>query len=309
MVSLANADNNTEFDCEYFSDPSPNNMVPYYNTGVDHVSFIEYWTLNRTLDLSNDARCQVRLYWESNARSMITSNSDLRLASYRTSNGLWNNQGGTGTGGATGSITSTTILTEFNKVTFASSAGVDPLPVELLEFTAVPDGDVIDLDWTTATENGNDHFEVERSSDGNDFASIAMVNGAGSSMEEQHYSAVDAQPFSGLNFYRLKQVDVDGAFTYSEVVVVRMDGQTVVSDPVLFPNPGSGELNIVLDGEGSVTFQLVDALGRVALTERREITAGTKVNMNTDALPAGSYQLIATSANGVIGSARWLKVD
>ncbi|WP_422361625.1 T9SS type A sorting domain-containing protein [Reichenbachiella sp.] len=94
------------------------------------------------------------------------------------------------------------------------------LPVELLYFTASSQQDQIVLEWATASEFNNDYFTVERSRDGIDFEEIDYVNGAGSTTAVNHYSIVDYNSLAGKSFYRLKQTDFDGTFSYSEVISV-----------------------------------------------------------------------------------------
>ena len=103
--NLANANGGTEWVCEYFFQPAPNNSVPNYGAGITHVSFVEHWSLDRVADPGNNATCRARLYWEDSDRSGIApaNVADLRVARFSTT---WQNQGGTATGGASGNILS-----------------------------------------------------------------------------------------------------------------------------------------------------------------------------------------------------------
>lgn len=101
-------------------------------------------------------------------------------------------------------------------VNFAST----PLPVELIGFEGRTIGRTNHLTWRTATETNNDRFEVERSADGERFAWVGEVAGAGNSQHVTRYAMIDRQPLNGLNYYRLMQVDVDGSFMYSPVIVL-----------------------------------------------------------------------------------------
>lgn len=103
------------------------------------------------------------------------------------------------------------------------------LPVELIRFSARPEGRQVRLDWSTASERENDHFTVERSTDGREFAEILRVLGAGTSMQLVQYSDVDPAPFNGLNYYRLRQTDLDGTSTLSSVVGVLMGSASSLS--------------------------------------------------------------------------------
>ena len=90
-----------------------------------------------------------------------------------------------------------------------------PLPVGLMHFTATSDGKIVELDWATATELNNSHFEIQRSEDGESWSVLDEVNGAGFSNEEKNYRYRDVNNVRG--YYRLKQVDLDGAFEYSPI--------------------------------------------------------------------------------------------
>lgn len=95
-----------------------------------------------------------------------------------------------------------------------------PLPVELIAFDGAVEGEQNRLWWSTATETDNDRFEVERSADGIDFEWLEDVEAIGNSQQVTHYHLIDTEPLSGLNYYRLKQVDTDGSAAYSAVIVL-----------------------------------------------------------------------------------------
>ncbi len=122
-----------------------------------------------------------------------------------------------------------------------------PLPIELLGFSAEPVSRYVDLAWTTLTETNSDHFTVERSADGVDFHAVLTLPAAGNSIEELHYAARDPQPLNGWSYYRLKEVDLDGTPTLSEVVPVHL---ALAGDPVIQPVPFA---------QGALAIQLPDA--------------------------------------------------
>lgn len=311
MENLNSANSGTEFVCEYFDAPSPNNSTPFYSATIDHVSFVEHWDLDRVYDTGSPASCQARLYWEDATSSgIIPANiADLRVAHFSGTTSKWENQGGTATGGAAGNVVSTTALVNFSPISFGSRAGNNPLPVELLEFEARVNGAMVDLLWTTATELNNDHFNVERSGDGISWAVIATVAGAGDSQELLHYAVLDPAPLNGVNFYRLEQVDIDGTRTLSDVRSVYF-GFAQGDGPLVFPNPGVGDLNVALDlADGAdVSFEVYNGNGQVVLRERHIMAGHSVVALRTAQLPAGSYQVVATLGGGQAGTARWLKV-
>ena len=96
------------------------------------------------------------------------------------------------------------------------------LPVELTKFGVSKSASNILVEWQTASEVNNDRFEIERSTDANRFSSIGKVKGEGNSQRMNDYSFIDDQPIQGQNYYRLKQIDIDGAFSYSDIVSVEI---------------------------------------------------------------------------------------
>jgi hypothetical protein len=83
----------------------------------------------------------------------------------------------------------------------------------------------VKLDWATASELHNDYFTVERSMDGLNWENIIQIAGAGTSTNRNDYSEVDTRPIEGLSYYRLKQTDFDGQFTYSHAVSVQYEAR------------------------------------------------------------------------------------
>ena len=163
------------------------------------------------------------------------------------------------------------------------------LPIELVQFTAAAKGRSILLFWRTATEISNSHFAVERSPDGRNFTAIGQVPGAGTSFEPQHYIFTDERPLPGLNYYRLRQVDFDGQFSYSPVVTA------LVGQPggiLLFPSPATDFLNIQLEKplEETVVWEVFDLTGRL-LRSGKFLAETADVEINVNELPRGIYAL------------------
>jgi len=133
-------------------------------------------------------------------------------------------------------------------------------PVEWLSFTAEAKGTTVLLEWSTAQEVNAHHYEVERAIDGVDFEKIGNLKAAGNSQVQQDYSFRD-EKVSSRNFkrlyYRLKQVDIDGAFEYSSTVEVLDRVSPSMSQLHAFPNPATTKLNIRTGGEPSVTYRLL----------------------------------------------------
>jgi len=100
------------------------------------------------------------------------------------------------------------------KITIGS---IIALPIDLVSFEAMLKNDDIEINWTTATEQNNEYFTLEKSADGINFIPLQKIPGAGNSSEIRNYSFTDEHPFYGINYYRLKQTDYDGHFTYSDI--------------------------------------------------------------------------------------------
>ncbi len=142
-----------------------------------------------------------------------------------------------------------------------------PLPVTLTSFTADNNRNSIDLKWTTASESNNDYFSIEKSDDGKEFVEIGFVKGSGNSTSTKKYSYTDFNPKFPHNFYRLRQVDFDGQFDYSKVVLVKRAKQSKL---LLFPNPARvGELKLKAETlEGAYEIQVSSTTGKILITQK-----------------------------------------
>jgi hypothetical protein len=176
------------------------------------------------------------------------------------------------------------------------------IPVELTSFNAIYNKINITLHWETATELNNKGFNVERSTDKNDWKSIAFVKGNGNSTSPKEYSYIDNDLFSGgTKFqYRLKQIDYDGSFEYTKIVeVIVMPEQYALSQN--YPNPfnPSTVLEFSIPKESFVEVKVFDVLGNEVITlAKNNYAAGTyKTDFNADDLPSGIYIARLTAGN------------
>lgn len=125
--------------------------------------------------------------------------------------------------------------------------GTSTLPVELLNFFARCNDEVNDLHWQTASEHQSKEFIIQRSDGLSDFVDIGVVNGQGNKLVISEYEFTDPRPVSGNNYYRLKQVDLDGSFSYSWIEVVNKN--LMPGEPQVFPSPFCDEkLNVQYAG-------------------------------------------------------------
>src|SRR5258706_9334536 len=174
---------------------------------------------------------------------------------------------------------------------FASGQSGAPLPIALLTLTASLENTGVSVNWQTASEINNDHFEIERSRDGEHFEKIGIKTGAGNSTVNLFYSQYDPNPYSGINYYRLKQVDFDGTFSYSDKVYVVVNPEAGMV--IMYPTPALTDLwcNLYTDGSGKLQFEIMDVLGKTNTTEIRDAKKGLNEEMkfNISNLPQGVY--------------------
>lgn len=177
------------------------------------------------------------------------------------------------------------------------ASGTIILPVELEHFSAklFKEGakNHAKIEWTTASETNNNNFVVEKSTDGKNFTQIKTVKGAGSSQTKREYQVVDEDLYVGINYYRLKQIDLNGNFKYSEVSSLNYDSK----DPSfsnLVPNPASNEVNFNLysPSKSIAKIQLLDISGRVVTERQVELDEGNQVlNTQLNDMAPGIYYL------------------
>ncbi len=161
------------------------------------------------------------------------------------------------------------------------------LPIKLLGFVALLEDDKVRLEWKTAAEIKNDYFVIEKSVSGIDWNEITTIDGSGNSYTIKHYKTYDVNPFLGTNYYRLKQVDFDGNFTYSNIESVYLHDWSELS---LYPNPTSGNFSIKLEGGHQfATITLTDIFGKHIRS--KVYNKSQMLNLNIKE-PSGVYILI-----------------
>ena len=172
----------------------------------------------------------------------------------------------------------------------------NPLPVVLGNFYGTYDSRAVRLNWITVSESGSDYFEVARSSDGVNFKEIGRVQGAGQSASQLRYEITDPTPHNGLNYYRLKQVDVDGKASYLNTIVISTNGEFLVTMPTVVSAP---QLDVKIYNEsGQMEFSIYDIQGRVR--EHRSVEGRlSSLNFDISTLEGGVYFLHAQSGTAV----------
>lgn len=169
-------------------------------------------------------------------------------------------------------------------------------PVELLEFTATPNGSVVDLEWATASEYNNKFFSVERSVDGRLFQELVRVSGQGTTSQLTSYQEIDSNPVPGYSYYRLRQVDLDGTFTRSDVVEVFFDPEAVELGLQVYPNPTSYERGFTLQYDSQeaqkLAFEMYNSNGQLVFQQLVDADRGrNELQIKTGVLSPGVYHL------------------
>lgn len=192
-----------------------------------------FWTISSTV---GGAAATWSLWAGGTGFGTIANTAHLRLS---TSSGVVGTPG-TNTGTTASPLVErlalSVALLNANNFHIASVDAVNsPLPIELLSFNATPDGSRVRVEWTTATELNNDYFTVERSVDGEKFSVAGNVPGAGNSFQQQSYQYLDEFPLTGVSYYRLRQTDIDGTFSFSPIK--RVEISAAVAGLLVSPNP------------------------------------------------------------------------
>lgn len=184
------------------------------------------------------------------------------------------------------------------------------LPIELIAFTGKPDGEEILLEWETATEQNNDYIAVEHSADGIQFREIGKVKGAGTTSEFQYYQFLDRNPQFGTNYYRLRQVDLDGTSTSHHIIAVEMAAlppRTLPTHIRIYPTVASEMIRIELKKplKEPTTYYIYSLVGRLVYSD--EAAAQTElIELTIRDLPAGAY-ILSLTQEGQTATAKFFK--
>ncbi len=292
-IGVSSVGSTSTFTAQYFK--SAHTADPSGITGTNPTpSTKEYWTLTEN---SGSSAADVTLYWNDGVFSGINTVSDITI--YVDDPGSWLDLSGTPTGTASvGSVTapatSTILAATPAFFTFGDNSGVNPLPVSLVSFTAQYRDNEVNLNWSTASEQNNAYFNIERSADAANWTTIGKVEGHGTSNITNSYQAIDnlagVVP-TGMIYYRLKQVDYNNAFTYSNIQSVNINNPAYAVST--FPNPTSSVLNINWVNNSNETVML-DIVNEAGITVYQQNVSGTGLmqkQIDMSALSPGIYYL------------------
>jgi hypothetical protein len=245
------------------------NWHTFNAANIQKVSMFEYWLISRLGATAADVTLTYNTGSYIPNATNIGTVANLRVVRW---NGTqWDLPPGSGTHSQSGTDVTGTVMvtnvTNFSPLTFGSLDDDSPLPVKWGPIDARWEGEAVSLTWVTVQEINNDHFEIERSEDGVDFYSIGIQAGQGNSSVKHQYKYFDSEASKArYHYYRIKQVDYDGKFEYSRVVVVSPIGEGG-RFWVTYPNPVGQEHTFVLEQSetssqtGSVDVVLYSAQG------------------------------------------------
>ncbi len=183
-----------------------------------------------------------------------------------------------------------------------------PLPVVMTAFNASKKVNGVVLDWATSSEMNNKVFEVERSYDNNTFTKIGEVEGKGTYGGHSAYQFVDYAPdFNGMNYYRLKQVDMNEKTTYTTIIPVSyLNGVVVSADISIFPNPAKDKLSINLESVvGNAQIRIFDLAGKNVLVA--PATGSSKNTIDIGNLYNGIYMIEVSAGGSVVYKNKFIK--
>ena len=184
------------------------------------------------------------------------------------------------------------------------SVATSALPVELMKFESLVKTDLIELSWATATEKNNDHFEVERSSDGMKFESISSVSSkasSGNSSVKIDYATADIEPKAGLSYYRLKQVDKDHTASYSKIIAVTSN-KPVGNKISVYPNPSHGNFAVDVvsaENKSEAYIKIIGSMGKIVYSQAYRLDKGLntlRINAG-QILSSGNYHCLVQVEN------------
>ena len=185
-----------------------------------------------------------------------------------------------------------------NSTKYITIGSVNPttslLPIELLSFNARANNKIVYLDWKTASEKDNDYFTVERSQKGIDWEKVKNIDAVGNSNAINYYETTDENPHIGQSYYRLKQTDFDGQFSYAAIkpIYISSGTQTVK----VYPNPTKNQITI----EGSLSeleqITILNILGQEVINAVIVSGQAPILKMDLSRLPNGFYTIKTTNS-------------
>lgn len=287
-ISIVPATNtSTTYIAEYFQ-TNPNDLEDTVTPPIEKISELEYWSLSS----SNSADAQVTLHWTtySDVSGTVAEIQDnLRVA--RLAGSAWEDQMGGASGLPSGGTVTTDLINNFGFFTLSSRVPSIALPSRVLAFTVQKYlTNQTQLTWEVISDIGIIHFEIQKSQNGIDFETFAQVDALSFLNQIAKYKFIDEKSHQGISYYRLKVIEKNNNFFYSNILSINFDNHAWK----VYPIPTSDILNIEAIAEENQTLHLkiTDIQGRLHLDHKEAIQkGGFSKQLDVNVLPAGNYLL------------------
>jgi hypothetical protein len=288
------------FTAQYYKANAPYNHNSKDFT-LDHISSSEYWILDRNATAGTPTTDVVvgLSYDETNRSGTVTTATELRVARWDGSS--WKDHGRTNTGATgnnvSGSFNTLARVTSFSPFTLASSTSLNPLPVTMMNFEAIPAGQQIEVKWSTMSEIDNDYFTVQKSIDGKNWLNIGTVDG-NVNAGINNYMFMDLAPVKGMQYYRLIQTDINGQTSLSEIVKVNIAASVTGTTVTVFPNPVVNLVSVTLSEPSSdAGITVFNSMGLKVLELNHQ--SGHIFNVDMTTFERGIYTIEVKYEGGV----------
>ncbi len=307
------SDGGLTWSAEYFeadptTEPLVDNLTPTNPGAIATVRNGEYWKISDDTGAvpPPGVTATVGLSWgvESLVSAISSEREELEVMIWNDGITSWDNLGGTTFSGGhlqSGGNFIAVTANSFSEQIFTLGSGdfANPLPITLKSFEGYAENGNHYIEWVTTSEINNDYFELERSADGKNFEVITTVNGAGTTSVEQGYSYIDTTPFFGKNYYRLRQIDIDGQSKYADnIVLIENDSDFEKLSYKLYPNPTDrSNINLEInspDSDRDIRISLYDMYGRRYYSQTisaNELYKPLSIGMSSEA-KSGMYIVI-----------------
>ena len=294
--------------------------IPFDNTNiffppVDHISQVEYWEISSDNQASTNDDAKISLSWRGYSRvsaNSVKRDSLLVVQYINRPPDIWDAPGGWATGNAVGPdslsgyVTSNSPTNNYSnterRFTLGTYSKFNALPVKLIYFTAIADGDKVRLNWEAANEQETVKYEIEKSLTASNFNKIGTV--LSRQLSQSAYIDFDNTPALGWNYYRLKIIDKTGSFTYSPVRPVKFaKGSEEVK---IFPVPATDVLNVLLPSSyiNTATLLLYGIDGKFISLLKPTVN---NIKINVKPLAGGTYVIKIIKANGEAQTYQFVK--
>ena len=293
----------------------PFNYLSVFYPPIDHISRVEYWEITSNDQGTTDDDAKLSLSWRGQSRVSATAGirDSLLVAQYIFRPpfiwdvpGLWLPGNVVGPDSLSGYVTSNAATNNYSyderRFTLGTFSKYNALPVKLIYFTAIADGNKMRLNWEAANEQDTRTYEIEKSLNAVNYSLLSTI--ASRQLTQSAYTDFDFAPVMGWNYYRLKIIDKSGSYFYSPVRPVKFDNG--LEEVKIFPNPATDFLNVQLPSSyvNKVTLQLYSIDGKFIATHKPSVNS---IKLNVKPLAGGTYVLQIIKTNGEAESYPFIK--